>query len=99
MTGRRAQPSRLLAAEPGASYHRGTDAGLRIFLGACSVTVQWRILDHPAHGLITLTPHSEKSSTLRVATAAPRDRAIAAIWASAAARGRPARLLAAAMRA
>jgi len=35
------------------------------------------------HGLMISTSHPSKSSTLREARAAPRDRAIAAIWASA----------------
>lgn len=42
------------------------------------------------HGLMISTPHPSKSGTLRVARAAPRDRAIAAIWASACEIGRPA---------
>ena len=43
----------------------------------------------PLHGSVTLIPASAKSLTLRVATAIPRDRAIAAIWQSATGIGRP----------
>ena len=41
-------------------------------------------------GSTTSTPTSPKSRTFRVATAMPRERAIAAIWQSAGAMGRPA---------
>jgi len=52
---------------------------------------------HSAQGLKTLTPQSAKSAMSRVAMAAPRERPIAAIWASAWGIGRPARRRAAAI--
>ena len=48
-------------------------------------------LHPPAHGSTGSAPISSKSRTLRVATAMPRARAIAAIWPSAWETGRPAR--------
>ena len=42
------------------------------------------------HGLMTSIPQPSKSDTLRVAREAPRDRAMAAIWASACEMGRSA---------
>ncbi len=51
---------------------------------------------HPAcassQGFTTTIPHPSKSPTLRVATAAPRARAVAAIWQSGKPMGRPAAL-------
>jgi hypothetical protein len=64
-------------------------------IAECGGSGAGAISAYAVHG--SWIPHPSKSDTFRVAMAAPRDAAIAAIWASACEIGRPARRRAAAI--